>query len=553
MISIHARTTLALVALAGVLLAAAPPPELGRRGMAASDHARASAVGREILETGGNAVDAAVATALASGVVQPSGSGLGGGGFAVYVEKDGTQHVLDFREVAPAAATQSMFVDAANPEASRLGGLAVAVPGEARGLARLHAQHGQLPWKAVVRPAQELARGGFVVGSHLAESLHKLGDLSSGLSLALFGTTAVGAGDVVHRRNLALSLQELAKTGGESFHTGPVAADIVATVKSAGGILTAADLAAYQPVTRAPITGSYRGWTITTMPPPSSGGVVLVQALSVLEGFELEPLGHNSAAHIHLLAEVFKHAFADRANHMGDPDRVSVPVTQMLADERIDQIRRSILPARTQDAETYGTRLDIGTDGGTLHLSVVDDDGGAVALTTTINTGFGSRVVGKLGGVLLNNEMDDFVARPGVPNAYGLVGSAANAVAPGARPLSSMTPTVLISPDGDRRIVVGASGGPFIISSTLQAISNIIDFEMDPSEAVSVPRMHHQWAPELLFLDEGISMDTISMLQVRGHKTKQMPFFSAVQLVHWTADEITGASDPRKGGWPAGL
>ncbi len=554
------RPAALMVALSAVLsLAAAPPPELGRRGMVAGDHVVASRVGRDILGKGGNAVDAAVATALAQGVVQPAGSGIGGGGFAVYVAPDGARHVLDFRETAPAAATQDLFVapgpDGQPPavDASRIGGLAVAVPGELRGLAALHEAHGRLGWRAVVQPAVALARTGGPVEAHLAESLHKLGAAGPGLARALFDLPAPPRqGERAKRTSLSFSLDLVARRGAEAFYTGALADDIVGAVQAAGGIMTAADLAAYTPVARAPIVGSYRGWQVVTMPPPSSGGVVLTQALSVLEGLPVTALGHNSAEYLHLLAEVSKHAFADRANHMGDPDRVAVPVDQMLAPERIDEIRRSIVPMRTLPDSAYGTRLDIGKDGGTLHLSVVDAEGGAVALTTTINTGFGSRVVSPKGGVLLNNEMDDFVARPGEPNAYGLVGSAANAVAPGARPLSSMTPTVLVSPEGER-IVVGASGGPFIISSTLQVILNIIDFGMDPSTAVAAPRMHHQWAPALLFLDAGISPDTQRLLEARGHTLKVMPFFSAVQVVHHSADGDRGASDPRKGGWPAGL
>ena len=289
------------------------------------------------------------------------------------------------------------------------------------------------------------------------------------------------------------------------------------------------------------------------MPPPSSGGAVLLQVLAVLEGYELPTYGHGSADLYHLYAEAFQHAFADRARYMGDPDRIDVPTEAMLDPERIAEIRRQILPGRTFDREYYGTAIDIGRDAGTLHISVLDDDGMAVALTTTINTSFGSRVVGTRSGVLLNNEMDDFVARPGVPNAYGLVGSEANAVAPGARPLSSMTPTVLISPEGDRRIVVGASGGPFIISSTLQVIVDIIDFDLDPSEAVSAPRMHHQWAPEKLFIDADVSPDTERALIGRGHTVQRFPFFSSVQVVvsegEGSERAVYGAADPRKGGY----
>ncbi|MDG1481456.1 MAG: gamma-glutamyltransferase [Myxococcota bacterium] len=548
----RAGLVISLVALIG-LVAAAPPPEFGRRGMVAADHRLASEAGALILEAGGNAADAAIAAALASGVVQPAGSGLGGGGFAVLVTPDGEQAVLDFREVAPAAATQSMFVDATAEDASRIGGLAVGVPGEPSGLVALHERWGSLPLRTIVRPAIQLAQG-FAVGAHLASGLSLLGEVGPGLSLALFGQAAVPSrGERVRRIRLGRTLSAFSRSRGRDLTHGSIAADIADAVQDSGGVLTVADLSAYTPVEREPVVGTYRGWSVITMPPPSSGGVVLLQALSVLEGFELPSLGHGSADLFHLYAETFQHAFADRARYMGDPDRIDVPVDELLSVDRVSEIRRQIIPGRTFDRDHYGTAIDIGRDAGTLHISVLDGEGMAVALTTTINTGFGSQVVAPRSGVLMNNQMDDFVARPGVPNAYGLVGSAANAVAPGARPLSSMSPTVLISPDGARRIVVGASGGPFIITSTLQVIVNIIDFGFDPAEAVSAPRMHHQWAPEKLFIDAGVSPDTERALRGRGHEIYRMPFFSSVQVVvSEDGAGVTGASDPRKGGWPAG-
>ena len=544
----------ALMVGALTTLAAAPPPELGLHGMVASDHQLASKAGRLVLAKGGNAVDAAVATALASGVVQPAGSGLGGGGFAVVVTPDGAREVLDFREVAPARAHRDMFVEADKDDASRIGGLANAVPGEARGLELLHRRHGSLPWADVVEPAVSLAGDGFALEHHLATALLKLGDAGDPLARGLFDVSELPRqGQRVTRQALAGGLRALAAEGADALHKGKGAKAIAAASQAAGGVLTARDLATYAPKDRAPIVGSYRGWTVITMPPPSSGGVVLVQMLGVLEGHELSALGHNSAAYVHLVAEASKHAFADRARTMGDPDRVEIPVDALISPERIDAVRAAFDPERTLASDAYGLPIDAGTDGGTLHLSTLDRDGMAVALTTTINTSFGSRVVVPELGIVLNNEMDDFVARPGVPNAYGLVGSEANAVSAGARPLSSMSPTILVSPDGQQRIVVGASGGPFIITSTLQAVLNVIDFEMDPAEAVSVPRFHHQWQPDKLFLDTGFSVDTAAILEARGHAVQPMPFFSSVQLIHQTVDgELLAASDPRKGGWPAG-
>ena len=538
-------------ALLGLLLAAAPPPEPGRHGMVAADHRLASQAGAFILDQGGNAVDAAVATALAAGVVQPAGSGLGGGGFAVVVPFEGEATILDFREVAPAAATRDMYANAADPKASSKGGLSIAVPGEPMGLVALHARFGRLPLARVVKPAAELASRGFPLGGHLWEALERLDERAGPFAALLFDhPLPEGQGDRVGRADLGRSILALARAGGAAFRTGAIAQDIVDSARAAGGILTMADLAAYEVKERPPLVGSYRGWEVVTMPPPSSGGAVLLQILGVLEGFELGTMSLNSAEHLHLLTEAMKHAYADRAHYMGDPDRVEVPLDALLAPSRIAEIQRSILPSRTFPPERYGTLVDLGKDAGTQHISVLDADGLAVSLTTTINTSFGSEVMARRSGILLNDEMDDFVARPGVPNAYGLVGSEANAVAPGARPLSSMSPTVLRSPDG-RRIVVGASGGPTIISATLQVVSDIIDFGMDPAEAVGAPRIHHQWTPDILFVDEGISADTIAALRARGHEVKQQPAFSAVQAIS-AADGISlGASDPRKGGWPA--
>jgi gamma-glutamyltranspeptidase/glutathione hydrolase len=542
-----------LAALGALLLTgAAPPPAIGRKGMVASDHPLASQAGAEVMAAGGNAVDGIVAAALAAGVVQPAGSGLGGGGFAVVVTPQGKSQVIDFREVAPKAATRDMYTDGAVEDASRIGGLAVGVPGEALGLAELHRRYGSLPWASVVAPAAALATDGFVVGAHLAQSLWEAEGAAPALSLALFGTETVPEeGAIVRRIVLGQTLLALGESGTPVLTEGPLAEDIVQAVQAAGGILTVEDLATYTPRERTPVVGHYRGWTVVTMPPPSSGGVVLLQVLAALETGDLPPA--QGAALFHRLAEAMKHAYADRARYMGDPDRVDIPVDRLLSVERISAIRDDFDPAKTFPAAHYGTPLDPGQDGGTQHISALDANGLAVALTTTINTGFGSRVVAPRSGILLNNEMDDFVARPGVPNHYGLVGSEANAVSPGARPLSSMTPTVLISPDGSERIVVGASGGPFIISSTLQVIVNIIDFGMDPAEAVSAPRMHHQWAPDTLFVDHGTSPDTIERLRELGHTVQLKDFYSSVQVIRGGAGGFLGASDPRKGGWPAGV
>ena len=462
------------------------------------------------------------------------------------------RYVLDFREVAPAAAHPELYLDAAGDViegASTTGGLAVGVPGEPRGLAQLHRRYGKLSTSQVAAPAIRQARQGFALGAHL---LKCLGRYPAILSQLLDGQAALPAqGDTVRRRRLARTLDLWGAQGDRAFYDGAIAEDIVAAVQGSGGILTLEDLKAYQPVQREAIVGSYRGYTVVTMPPPSSGGAVLMQVLGVLEAWDLQALGHNSSEHLHLLAEAFQHGYADRANLMGDPDFVDVPVDRMLDPARIDDIQRLIYPTRTFGRAYYGLDGGIGEDSGTHHISVVDGDGMAVAMTTTVNTLFGSKVVAPRSGILLNNQMDDFVAKPGVPNAFGLVGREANAVEPGKKPLSSMTPTVVMDERGEVVMVVGASGGPYIISSTLQVLSNVLDFGMDPEEAVSAPRIHHQWVPEVLKVDEGIPRDVLDSLRARGHEVESTAFYSCVQVAVVEDGAFSGASDPRKGGRPA--
>ncbi|MEZ4316056.1 MAG: gamma-glutamyltransferase [Myxococcota bacterium] len=536
----------------GVLVGVAPPPEVGTA-LVSADHRLASEAGAEVLRKGGNAVDAVVAAALSAGVVQPAGSGLGGGGFAVIVRPDGSRRVLDFRETAPAGASRDMFrtedggVDAM---ASRVGGRAVAVPGESRGLAQLLAELGRLPPADVAAPAIRQASEGFRVGAHLA---HALESTQHPAIQALFRLTDRVAtdGDTVKRPALAKTLKRWAKSKGEDLYTGPGAASVLATTEADRGVLTSADLEGYRPKAREPIVSTYRGYTLVTMPPPSSGGVVLAQALKVLEGYDLPSLGHNSADYVHLVSEVMKHAYADRAHHLGDPDFVKVPVARLLSDARVDEIRKKVWPGRTFPPEHYGPLIAPPEDGGTQHISVIDADGMAVALTTTINTSFGSGLVAADAGIVLNNEMDDFAAAPGVPNAYGLVGNDANAIQPGKRPLSSMTPTVVLDADGKVVMSIGASGGSFIISSVLQTFLNLTEFGMDPQEAVAAPRFHHQWQPDTLMIESEMPLDVRRALEARGHELRVVERFSSVQVVVRDGAELSGGADPSKGGWPA--
>ena len=536
-----------------ILVSAAPPPQ-GGSAVVAADHVLASQAGREILARGGNAADAAVAVALSAGVVQPAGSGLGGGGFVVAKPPGLDAFALDFREVAPAAAREDMYRPNGKPDPklSRIGGLAVAVPAEPVGLAKLVHEHGRLSLNVVAQPAIRHASRGFEVGAHLSRALSRT-SFTTVQGMFSVGSRIARTGDIVRRPALATALRKWARSGGRALHTGKGAEAIERAVQATGGIVTVADLESYAPVARQPIVGEFRGYTVITMPPPSSGGVALVQLLSVLEDRDLKALGHNSSAYIHLLAEAMKHVYADRAHEMGDPDYVDVPVEHLLSTQRIDEISHALDPARTHEVEFYGERIIAPSDAGTQHISVLDTDGFGVALTTTINTSFGSGVLVPELGFLLNNEMDDFAANPGVPNAFGLVGNAANAVAAGKRPLSSMTPTVVLDKNQNVVLVVGASGGSTIISSTLQVLLNVLVFGQNPQEAVAAGRMHHQWLPDRLMVEPEMPADVVEALEQKGHEVVVRRAFSAVQVIHRGVDEVQGGADPRKGGWPASL
>lgn len=494
-------------------------PAIKPAGAVAADHPLASEAGARLLREGGNAVDAAIAAALSSGVVQPSGSGLGGGGFAVVAGPAGAL-ALDFREVAPAAATRDMFAGGAS---SVLGGLAVAVPSEALGLADLHRRLGRLPLRDVAAPAIEQAENGFDTGPHLAAAL-----LSAPAMRALFESRN-------RRPNLAKTLHAWAATGGETFRHGWVAQDLVAATRAAGGVLSLEDLQAYTVKERVPLRGTYAGWTILTMPPPSSGGVALLQMLGATDRL----------TDAHCQVEATKHAMADRASYGGDPDFVPVDTAALLSPARIGAIRADC-GARTFPPEHYAAPTSAPSDAGTLHISAMDGEGMAVALTTTINTSFGSRVIAPMSGVLLNNEMDDFAARVGEPNTYGLVQGEANAVGPGRRPLSSMTPTVVLDASGRAAAAIGASGGPAIITATYQVLRSILDDATDPLAAVSALRWHHQWLPDTLVAEPALS--TRAGLEAHGHAITERSMPSAVQVVLRRDGRFEAASDPRKHG-----
>jgi gamma-glutamyltranspeptidase/glutathione hydrolase len=470
----------------------------------------------------------------------------------------GRMTALDYRETAPAAASRDMFVrdGRAVPELSLRGGLAVATPGEIAGLFAVLRRHGSRSFAEVAAPAIALARDGFPVAPHLADSIARNADLIrarpalAALLLHADGTP-LGAGETLRQPQLAATLETIAAQGPPAFYDGPIATAIADAVQAAGGVLTREDLASYRPVWRRPVSTSLDGYAFYGMPPPSSGGGVLIEVLNTIRGDDLRALEPNSATYLHLLAEALQFAFADRAAFYGDPDAVRVPLPALLAPARGRDRRRRISAPTTFSPRWYGTRTTA-VDAGTSHLSVVDAAGNAVACTTSINTAFGSMVVAGDTGIILNNTMDDFSVQPGVPNVFGLVGSEANAIAPGRRPLSSMSPTI-VTRDGAVAAVAGGSGGPFIITGTLQVLLNALVFDQDAEAAVAAPRLHHQWSPQVLLLERGIDGGRRAALARLGHRVADAPMAAAVQLVRRAPDgTLDGAADPRKGGQAAG-
>jgi len=532
-------------------------------GMVASEHRLASHAGVEILRRGGNAIDAAVATALAVCVVNPASCGIGGGGFMlIYLGPSHRAAALDYRETAPAGASRDMFVrdGKAVPELSRRGGLAVAVPGEVAGLYAALRRYGTRSLAVVLEPAIGYARDGFAIEDHLAgEIAQNVDALRASPELAGTFLHADGSplhtGDILRQPALARTLERIAAEGPTAFYHGSIAASVADSVDAAGGVLSLADLAGYKPRWRQPLYGAHGTDTVITMPPPSSGGGVLLEMLGILASDDLPALGWNSPTYAHLLAEAMQHAFADRAEYYGDPDFVPMPMPQLLAPANVGALRARISAARTLDPSTYGSRLATGdavvADHGTSHLSVMDVAGNAVACTTTINTAFGSMVVAGDTGVVLNNEMDDFSAQLGVPNVYGLIGNDANAVAPHKRPLSSMTPTI-VTRAGTPILTLGGSGGPLIISGTVEVALNVLDFGMDATAAVAAPRLHDQWAPAVVAVEPGVAAPTQQALARYGHVVKEVPTMGAIQAVRRQNGRFEGAADPRKGGTAEG-
>jgi gamma-glutamyltranspeptidase/glutathione hydrolase len=547
------------------LQAASPAGPRGSQGMVVSPERHATKIGLDVLKSGGNAIDAAVAVAFALDVTYPLAAGVGGGGFMLLRLDDATYHALDFRETAPAGLRSELFVDEDGRPIPRLtleSGLAVGVPGTVAGLAEAHTRWGSRPWAELIQPAIELARDGFRVYPWLATTLAQaaprlLADASARVIFAP-GGRPLSAGESLVQTDLAATLTSIAENGAAGFYEGPVAQRLVDSVRLAGGVLTAKDLASSKATTREPIEGEYRGYRVVTFPPPSSGGVALLQMLRMLERYDLRSSGYGASLSVHLMSEVERRAFADRSRWLGDPDFFTVPVRQLLDPAYVRRRAASIRPDRATPSRSVAAG-DVTADdrGETMHFSIGDKDGRAAAVTITLNQWYGTGIVAAGTGVLLNNEIDDFAIAAGMPNQYGLTGSEANAIAAGKRPLSSMTPTIVEAPGGGRRptLVLGSPGGSTIPTTILQVLINVIDHEMPLQEAVDAPRVHHQWQPDRIMHERrALPADVIVNLIARGHALQptKRPLGN-VSAIGLAADgSWIGAADPRRGGTAAG-
>ena len=529
-------------------------PVWAKNGMVASQEALASAIGRDILQQGGNAVDAAVAVGFALAVTLPRAGNIGGGGFMlIHDAKKNETIAIDYREKAPKAAFRDMYLDEngnADEERSRYHGLAVGVPGTVDGLLLALAEHGTMTREQVLAPAIRLAEEGITVTPGLSNSLQGLAErMTKWPSTAKIfyheDGRALQPGETLKQPELAASLRRIAAQGRDGFYQGETADKIIAAIKGAGGTMTAEDLRDYHSVKREPVRGDYRGYEIVSMPPPSSGGIHIIQILNILEGYDLHASGANTAKTIHLMAEAMQLAYADRAEYLGDPDFIKIPVKGLTSQKYADSLRAKIDPdkARPGAEIRHSDPLPYESDQ-TTHYSVVDKDGNAVANTYTLNFSYGTGLVAEGTGILLNNEMDDFSAKPGVPNGYGLIGGDANAVEAGKRPLSSMSPTIVFK-DGKPFLVTGSPGGSRIITTVLQIISNVIDHDMNIAEATHAPRIHDQWTPDEIRVEHALNADTVRLLENMGHKVERKSAMGSTQSIMVTPEGLYGASDPR--------
>ena len=531
----------------------AAQPVHARHAMVVTVEQHATDAGVAVLEAGGNAVDAAVAVGFALAVTHPSAGNIGGGGFMLVRFADGRSTFIDFRERAPQKASRNMYLDASGKatEDSVVGYRAAGVPGSVRGFEYASKKYGRKPWVDVVAPAAALAEKGFPISYGFANSLRGsaelLGRFPESKRIFLRDGKPYEAGETFVQPELARTLQRIREQGARDFYEGETARLLAADMERHGGLVTLADLRDYAVVERQALTGSYRGYDIITAPPPSSGGPGILQMLGVLEGSGYEKSGAGSAAELHYLAETMRRYFADRAASMGDPDFVKVPLAGLLDPAYIAQLRKSIDPEHaTPSSQIHGKRLGAESSE-TTHYSIVDAEGNAVAVTYTLNFGYGDGVTAPGLGFLLNDEMDDFAAKPGEPNAFGLVQGEANAIQPRKRPLSSMTPTI-VTRGGKLDLVLGTPGGPTIINSVLQVLVNVVDFGMNVQDAVDWPRIHHQWLPDQLVMERGFSPDTIALLKARGHQVKIVGGIGEMAAIQARDGWLEGAADPRTEG-----
>jgi gamma-glutamyltranspeptidase / glutathione hydrolase len=569
------RKLLAAIALAVALVAPAAAQEQHRgfytppaastihsivaeHGLVVAQEKVAARIGADVLKRGGNAIDAAVATGFAMAVTYPRAGNIGGGGFMVIHLKDHSEDIaIDYREAAPAASTRDMFLGTdGKPDnaKSRDSALGIGVPGTVAGLALALEKYGsgKFALAELLKPAIELARDGFDLADDMADTLpdwhRRLAKWPA--SAKIFSRpdgTSLQAGDRLVQTDLAATLSAIASQGPRGFYEGAVAEKLAKAIRDAGGIMTSDDLKSYAAVVRAPMRGSYRGYDIISMPQPSSGGVVLLETLNILEGFPLRDMGQGSAASLHVMIEALKRGYADRARYLGDPAFVNAPIATLTAKDYAAKQRASIDLDRATPWTDALSATPPHEGSNTTHFSVVDGFGNAVSNTYTLNFSYGVGLVADGTGVLLNNELDDFTAAPGASNAFGLVGFEANLPGAGKRPLSSMSPTIVLK-DGKPVLVTGSPGGSRIISTVLQVIVNVLDYNMDVAAAVAAPRLHHQWLPDEVKVERGFNDDVLTELKARGHRIVESPGYSSANSILVTPDGLHGAPDPRTRG-----
>jgi len=534
-------------------------PVPAKSGMVVSSHFLGSNAGTEVLKKGGNAIDAAVATAFALAVTLPSAGNIGGGGFLVYHGADGSSTTFNFREKAPMKATERMFLDEngkIKDNSNHRGPLSVGVPGTVAGLWAAHQKMGKLPWKDLLQPAIDLAEKGFPSTWAMQGFLKRMQEETDPLYAATKkcflknGRQLYEPGELWKQPELAATLKRIQKEGRDGFYKGKTARLIADFIKQHNGLITEADLEAYEPTEQPAIRGNYKGYDVYGMPPPSSGGIAVVEMLNILEGFNLSQLGHNSALYLHILTEVMRIAFADRAEHLGDPlFNPDMPVDQLISKSYASMLRPSIdwFKAMESDSSAFNRNRIYAESEETTHFSVVDKEGNAVALTYTLEYGYGSRITVEGAGFLLNNEMGDFNPIPGKTTKRGLIGTKPNLVAPQKRMLSSMSPTI-VAKDGKPVIVIGSPGGRTIINTTLQVILNVIDHKMNIAQAIEAPRIHHQWLPDITSFEKmGFSPDTRRMYEMMGHKIRFRESQGRAMgiFIDYENELIYGAADSR--------